>query len=433
LAVELVGLYGVILTFLLMLLRIPISIAMAIPAVLGILYLRDWNVVFTGLESIVWAHSYSYTLSTIPMFILMGELLFISGITSELFTTFRAWFGKLKGGLAMATIGSSALFSAASGSSIATVGTMGVISTNEMMKAGYNKTLIGGSIVAGGSLGNLIPPSTMFIIYGMMTEQSIGQLLMAGTLPGILLTVLFMISIYFAVLIKPELAPGSATATWKDRFVSLRLTGWIVILFVVVIGGMYIGLFSPTEAAGVGAFFSFAIALVRRKLTWSNFVEALSRTLKTTGFLFPIVLSSFLLNYFLAITKIPIVLAGMIDDTGLPRWAIFFLIVLVYIILGSLMDAMAMVVITLPIVMPILQALNFDLIWFGVIIVIVVEMALISPPVGLTCFVLNGISPQMSLNQIFKGAMWFMIPICVLIVILYIFPEIALFLPSMMQ
>jgi tripartite ATP-independent transporter DctM subunit len=414
-----------------MLLRIPISLAMIIPAILGILYLRDWNVVSTVLESMVWTHSYSYTLSAIPMFILMGELLYISGITSELFTTFRAWFGRLKGGLAMATIGSSALFSA--GSSIATVGTIGVISTDEMMKAGYNKVLIGGSIVAGGSLGNLIPPSTMFIIYGMMAELSIGQLLMAGTLPGIVLTLLFMVSIYFAVLLKPELAPGSTSTTWKEKFISLRLTGWIVILFVVVIGGMYIGLFSPTEAAGVGAFCSFVIAVVRRKLTRSNFGEALSRTLRTTGFLFPIILASFILNYFLAITKIPMLLSSMIDDTGLPRWAIFALIVLVYIILGSLMDAMAMVVVTLPIVLPVLQALDFDLIWFGVIIVIVVEMALISPPVGLTCFVLSGISPQMSLNQIFKGAMWFMIPICLLIVLLYIFPDIALFLPNTME
>jgi C4-dicarboxylate transporter, DctM subunit len=433
LALETIGLYGVLLTFILMLLRIPISLAMIIPAILGILYLRDWNVVATVLESMVWTQSYSYTLSAIPMFILMGELLFISGITSELFTTFRAWFGRLKGGLAMATIGSSALFSAASGSSIATVGTMGVISTDEMMKAGYNKVLIGGSIVAGGSLGNLIPPSTMFIIYGMMTEVSIGQLLMAGTVPGIVLTLLFMVSIYFAVLFKPELAPGSTSTTWKEKFISLRLTGWIVILFVVVIGGMYIGLFSPTEAAGVGAFCSFVIAIVRRKLTWANFGEALSRTLRTTGFLFPIILASFILNYFLAITKIPMLLSSMIEDTGLPRWAIFALIVIVYIILGSLMDAMAMVVVTLPIVLPVLQALEFDLIWFGVIIVIVVEMALISPPVGITCFVLSGISPKMSLNQIFKGAMWFMIPICLLIVILYIFPEIALFLPNTMK
>ncbi|MED4749811.1 TRAP transporter large permease [Brevibacillus choshinensis] len=429
---EIVGLIGLIVMFVLMFLRVPIAVSMAVPAFMGVLYLRDGIVLDTVIKTIVWDHSFSYSLTTIPMFVLMGELLFVSGISNELFTAFRHWFGRVRGGLAMGTIGASAIFAAASGSSIATTGTMGVIASKEMVNAGYNKALSGGAIVAGGSLGILIPPSTVFIIYGMMTEQSIGKLLIAGILPGILLTVLYILTVYFSVLINPSLAQKGEGTSWKERFLSVRHIGWVIILFAIVIGGMYIGWFSPTEAAGVGAFGAFLIALIRRKLGWQNFIESLSRTLRTTGFLFAIMLAAFILNYFLAITRLPMALAELLNGLHVSAGLIFTLIIIMYILLGAVMDTMAMIVVTIPIILPIIHALDFDLIWFGVIIVIVVEMALMTPPIGMSCFVLNGVAPELSLADIFKGSMRFLIPILVLILLLYFFPSIALYLPETM-
>lgn len=431
-SVEWYGLFGVILMFALMFFRVPIAISMAVPAVIGIYFLKDWKVLSTAINSIVWGHSFSYNLSTIPMFVLMGELLYMSGISGELFTTFRAWFGRLRGGLSVATIGASAVFAAASGSSVATTGTLGVLASKEMVKAGYNKSLSGGSIVAGGTLGILIPPSTLLIIYGMLTEQSIGALFIAGILPGILLTLMFMLTTLIIVSLQPAFAPQGEQVSWKERFISLGHIIWILILFLLVIGGMYVGWFSPTESAGVGAVGAFVIALLRRKLTFRTIVEALKRTLRTTGFIFAIVLAAFILNYFFAITRLPMALASVITDTGLPAWVVFFMIIVIYIILGAIMDTMAMIVVTIPIVLPVVQALGFDLVWFGIIIVLVVEMALLSPPVGMNCFVLKGVAPDLQLGEIFKGALWFMIPILATIILLYLFPQIVMYLPNTM-
>lgn len=432
-SLEAIGIIGLIVMLILMFFRIPIAIAMAVPAFIGIMYLRGWNTFVTGIETIIWKQSFNYTLSTIPMFILMGELLYISGISSELFNTFRNWMGRLRGGLGIATIGASAIFAAASGSSLATAGTMGTIASKEMLRYNYDKSLASSAIVAGGTLGVMIPPSTLFIIYGMLTEQSIGQLLIAGLIPGIVLALLYMITIYLSVLINPKLAPMSTEkVSWKTRFTSLKSTIWVLILFGVVIGGMYLGWYSPTEAAGIGAFGSFVIALVKRKLTWATFIESLSRTLRTTGFLFAILLSAFILNYFLIITRVPILLMNFLNDLALPAWGIFALIIIMYLLLGAVMDTLAMVVVTIPIILPIIDALGFDLIWFGVIIVICMEMGQITPPLGMIAFVLNGVAPDLGLNNIFKGAARILVPMLVLIVILYLLPELATFLPSRM-
>lgn len=430
---ELVGLLGIVIMFSLMFLRVPIAISMGVTAFLGIIYLKDWNVLTNTVETIIWNKSFSYNLSTIPMFVLMGELLYVSGISGELYNTFRAWLGRLKGGLAMATVGSSAMFAAASGSSLANTATMGVIASKEMLDSNYNKSLAGGSIVAGGTLGVLIPPSTLFIVYGMMTEQSIGQLLVAGVIPGIILMSLYLLTIYIVVLIKPNFAPpASIKVSWKEKFILMKSTIWIFVLFVVVIGGMYIGYFNPTEAAGIGAFVTLIIALVRKKMTVKSFIDSLSSTLKTTGFLFAIILMAFLLNYFLTITRIPNILAEILNGLNVPNVILFGVIVLMYILLGAVMDALAMVVVTLPIILPLIIAMDMDLIWFGVIIVLVMELGMITPPVGMNVFVLKGVTDDLSLEDIFKGAALFIIPIVILIILLYLFPEIALYLPSNM-
>lgn len=415
-----------------MMLRVPIAMALAIPGFLGVLYLKGWTPLATAIESVVWSNSFNYTFSTIPMFVLMGEFLFLSGISSELFTTFRAWFGKLRGGLAMATIGASAGFAAASGSSLATTGTMGVVTSKEMLKANYNKSFAGGSIVAGGTLGILIPPSTMFIIYGMLTGESVGKLLIAGIIPGILLTTLFIVTIAIAVKVQPGLAPIGEHSSWKDRFLSLKNTIWVFALFALVIGGMYLGWFSPTEAASIGALGAFIIALIRKKMNWSKLLESLALTLQTTGFLFAIALSAFIINYFLVISGVPNLLVTTIADSGLSPGAVFFLLIIMFLILGAFMDSLSIIVVTVPILIPVLQALGFDLIWFGVICVLVVEMALITPPVGGNCFVLKGVAPQFKIEEIFKGALIFVIPILVLIGLIYFIPEIATYLPNKM-
>ncbi|WP_404332196.1 TRAP transporter large permease [Mesobacillus maritimus] len=433
--VELVGLFVIIAVFVLMFLRVPIAISMAIPACIGIFYLRGSETLITFINSVIWEQSFHYTLSTIPLFILMGQFLYVSGISQELFTTFQNWFGKIKGGLGFATIGSSAMFAAASGSSVATTGTMGIIASREMLNAGYNKKLTGGAIVAGGTLGILIPPSTTFIIYGMITEQSIGKLLTAGIIPGILLTLLFMLTIAICVLVKPDMVTthSQRDVGWKERFRSLKSNIWIFILFIVVIGGLYFGLFTATESAGVGALGAFLISLLRGKLTKKTFVDAFFETIKTTGFMFAIVLAAFTLNYVLTITRLPYVLTDFLFSLDLSATMIFILIVLMYILLGAVMDTLAMMVVTIPIILPLLERLGFDLIWFGVIIVLVIELALISPPIGMNCFVLNGVAKDLKLGEIFKGALIFIAPILVLITLIYIFPDIALFLPNTMQ
>ncbi|USK68707.1 TRAP transporter large permease [Peribacillus asahii] len=432
-SVEVLGLLGIILMFVLMFLRVPIAISLIVPGLLGVLYIRGWASIEAALESIVWTHSFSYTFSTVPMFLLMGELLFISGISTDLYDTFRKWLGHFKGGLATSTIGASALFAAASGSSVASTGTMGVIASKEMRSSGYNDKFSSGTIAAGGTLGILIPPSGAFIIYGILTEQSIGKLLIAGIMPGIILTLLFIITIYISVRFQPALAPDNPIKySWKERFLSIKSTIWIIVLFAIVIGGMYAGWFSPTEAAGIGAAVSVILAFIKRKLTFKTLVLALERTLKTTGFIFAIIIGAFVLNYFLALTGLPEVLASFISSLDVPWWVIMLMILIMYFILGAVMDSLAMIVITIPIISPIIQALGFDLIWFGVWIVVIIELALITPPVGMNCFVLKGAVPDLKLEDIFKGAARFIVPILVMLVLLVIFPAIALWLPNNM-
>lgn len=434
-SVTTVGLIVLLFVFILMFFRVPIAIAMAVPSILGILYLRDWNILLSVIDTVVWKNSYSYALTSIPLFVLMGNLIYASGISSELYTFFRSWLGNFRGGLAMSTIGSSAMFAAASGSSLATTSTIGVMASKEMLQAGYSKSVTGGSIAAGGTLGILIPPSTMMIVYGMITEQSIGKLLVAGILPGILLTILFMITIYIVSFIKPDLIAKKSDykITWKERFDSFKSIVWILVLFFIVIGGIYAGIFTATEAAGAGAVGALIIALARRKLTIKKFNNAIFETVKTTGFIFAIVIGAYILNYVLTITRIPNLISDLLFSYDLSPTMLFVLIVIMYIILGAFMDGISMVVLTMPIILPLLEGVGFDLIWFGVIIVLVVEMGLITPPVGMNCFVLNGVVQELELKDIFKGALIFVIPILVAIIIVYIFPDIALFLPNTLK
>lgn len=430
---EMIGVFGLLLMFVMMFMRIPIAISLMVPGIIGAYLIRGWPAVERALETIIWTHSFSYTFSTIPMFVLMGELLFISGISTELFNALRKWFGNMKGGLAASTIGASALFAASSGSSVAATGTMGVIAYKEMKTSGYDESFSSGTIVSGGTLGILIPPSTAFVIYGLLTEQSIGKLLIAGIVPGIMLTLLFIITVYISVRLQPQLAPQQkANYSWTEKLVSLKSTFWVAIVFVAVIGGMYAGWFSPTEAAGVGAAVALILALLKRQLGFKSLVQALRRTLGTTAFIFAIILGAFVFNYFLALTGLPKLMATAITSLEVPGLVIILLILVMYIVLGALMDSLAMIVITLPIILPIVEALGYDLIWFGVWMVIIIELALITPPIGLNCFVLKGAVPELRLETIFRGATRFIIPILLLLLILLAFPDIALWMVNRM-
>ncbi|WP_419888462.1 TRAP transporter large permease [Neobacillus niacini] len=427
---EMIGIIFIVIMFLLLAIRVPVAIAMAVPGIVGILYMRDWGVLVNVIDLTIMKNSLSYTMTTIAMFVLMGELMNSSGISNSLYDTFKVWFGKLRGGMALATVTAGAMFAASSGSSIATTASLGTIASKEMIKSNYSKALTSGSIIAGGSLGILIPPSTFMVMYGVLAQQHIGKLLIAGLLPGLLLTLLYIITVVIYVKIHPNAAEIGEGSTWSKRFKSLSSILPIVILFTFVIGGLFIGLFGPTEAASMGALGAAVIALIKRKLTYKVIFEVLEKTIKTVGTLFGILLAALILNSFIVQSGLPTYLNDFLTGLTLAPVFIFIIIVLMYIILGAFMDAMAAMLVTFPIVLPLIETLGYDLIWFGVVMCILMELALISPPIGMSIFVLNGVAPDLGLGQIYKGALAFSIPILVLIVLIYIFPDIVLLLPS---
>jgi tripartite ATP-independent transporter DctM subunit len=427
------GIIGTGVMLLLMAMRMPIAVAMALPGFIGTIYLMGIKPALTALGTIPFAHSHSYTLTTIPMFVLMGHLVFIAGISGDIFRSFQKWLGQLLGGVAMATIGACAIFAAACGSSLASAATMCSVALPDMEKLKYDRKLVMGTIAAGGTLGILIPPSTSFIIYGILTEQSIGKLFIAGIFPGILLALLFMLTIYFRARINPELAPPTMKVGLREKIVSIKGLWSVLCLFVLVIGGLYAGIFTPTEAAGVGAFGAFVITALRRRLTWEGLIESLASTLRTTCMIFAIIIGAMIFNYFLAVTGVPMAIADFVTGLPLPPLGVLAIILFVYMILGMFMDALAMVIITIPIFLPAIKGMGFDLIWYGVILTITVEMALITPPVGMNVYVLSGVAPHVPLEEIFRGVLIFVIPLILALIILMFFPDIALFLPNMMK
>ncbi|MBN2041995.1 MAG: TRAP transporter large permease [Spirochaetes bacterium] len=429
---EMIGVIGIICLFIFLAMRMYIGMAMMVVGFVGTIFLLGPNPALDLLGLLPMCECKAYTLSVIPLFILMGQFAFISGISTDIYKTFYNWMGHMRGGLAMATIVACAFFSAVSGSSLATAATMGMVAIPEMLKYKYNPSLATGAVASGGTLGILIPPSIGFVIYGILTEQSIGKLLMAGLIPGIMLTVLFMLVIFVSAIIKPSLAPRGPKTTMKEKVKSLSGTWGMLLLFAIVIGGIYTGIFTPTEAAGVGAFCSLLIVLFKKKLTYSGFLQCLKETGKMTAFIFFIIIGASVFSYFLALTGIPTSLSGFIAGLSLPKGVILLGIIFVYIILGCVMEVFSVMILTLPIIFPIIQALNFDPIWFGVIVVIVLEIGFITPPIGLNVFVLKGAAPGISVETMFKGIWPFLAMAILAIFILYFFPEIALFIPSRM-
>jgi len=429
---EMTGVVGITCLFVFLAFRMHIGVALALIGFAGISYIIDLDAGLNLLGMVPWSEGSSYTLSVIPLFILMGQFAFTSGISQDIYKAVHNWMGHLRGGLAMATIVACSGFAAVCGSSLATGATMAKVAIPEMEKYGYDLSLATGCVAAGGTLGILIPPSIGFIIYGILTEESIGKLFMAGIIPGLLLAFLFILAIYIQCLFRPEMGPKAEPTTWKVKFKSLYSTWTMLSLFVLVMGGIYFGVFTPTEAAGIGAFGSFVIAVARRKLSIATFIESLLATGNMTAMIFLIIIGANIFSSFLALTGIPFMLADLIVELALPRMVILMMIILVFILLGCVMDCYAIMILMVPILFPIIKAMNFNPLWFGVIMVIVLEVGLITPPVGLNVFVIKGAVPDVPLTTIFKGVWPFLIAAVFCITIIILFPEIVMFLPSKM-
>ena len=425
------GFFGIIVLLILLLLRMQIGIAMGLVGFFGFAYVTGWGPAFGILRTVPYTTFASNDLSVIPLFVLMGAFAFAAGMSEDLYRSVRTLFGSLRGGLAIATVAACACFAAISGSSLATAATLAKVAMPEMKKYKYNTGLATGSIAAGGCIGILIPPSVILIIYGIITEQSIGKLFMAGFIPGILEAVFYIITIMVLCRRNPLLGPPGPSTTAREKFSAFLKTWQVLVLFLVVIGGIYSGIFTPTEAAGVGAFGAFVFTILRGKMNWENLRTSLTSTVSTTGMLFMIVLGAMILGYFFSVTRLPFELASMVSALPVNRYVILILILVTLLVLGCLMDSMAIVLLTVPVFYPLILQLNFDPIWFGILVVRVTEMGLITPPVGLNVFVIQGIT-QVPMHTIFRGVYPFLIADICEIALLIAIPQITMFLPNLM-
>ncbi|GAK53050.1 TRAP transporter, DctM subunit [Candidatus Moduliflexus flocculans] len=432
-SVTTIGLIGIIGLVFLLFSKMPVGFVMAFLGMVGFSYVKGINAGLNLLAKDIFDTFSGYDLTVIPLFIFMGQIAFHSGISKRLYDAVYVFMGHYRGGLAIATIGACAAFSTVSGSTNATAATMAMITLPEMRRYKYDMALATGTVAAGGSLGILIPPSVIFIIYGILTEQSIGKLFAAGILPGILLAALFVLTIYFVVWRNPELAPQGTRATFFQRVVSLSGIIEALVIFALVMGGLFKGVFTPTEAAAVGAFLTLMIAVIRRQLSWAHLMQSLSETTKISCMVMTIVAGAVVFGHFMAITRIPFALANWVGALALPKYAVMSVIILMYMAGGCFMDSLAMIMLTVPIFYPVVMDLGFDPIWFGVIIVLVTEMGVVTPPVGVNVYVVHGIAKDVPLETIFKGAFPFMLALFTCIALLLTFPQIATFLPSLIQ
>jgi TRAP-type C4-dicarboxylate transport system permease large subunit len=471
------SLVGLALMMVLAFLRLPIALAMGVVGIVGYAYMRDWSwsAAFATAQTKIYETGRNYTLSVIPLFILMGNFVTRAGMSRELFRTAYAFIGHLRGGLAMATIVGCAGFGAICGSSIATAATFAKVAYPSMKQFGYSDGLATGAIAAGGTLGILIPPSTIMVIYGIMTGTSIGKLFAAGILPGIVATLLLCLAVQYITWRDPKAGPRGERLSWKERFVTLEGVGWfaavgvaviasaqlgwlesddaavlgaiavfllslkykgvtsVIALFALVMGGIYGGVFTAVEGAGVGAFGAMIFALARKTLTWEALYAALVESARTTAMLFLILIGALMFAEFVNITSMPEDLKNFIASLGVSPMVVVGAIMVFYVLLGTAMEELSMILLTVPVFFPLVVHLGVDPIWFGILIVVVVEIGLISPPVGMNLFVLNTLLPQVPTRAIFRGVLPFMAADCIRLAILVAFPIISLYLPRLMK
>jgi tripartite ATP-independent transporter DctM subunit len=427
------GMVGICIFLGLMAAGMPIGFAMLLVGSTGFIYLVKLSGAIHILTSVPYGLISNYDYCVLPLFLLMGTIILNAGFGGTLFRFAYTLMGRMRGGLAIATIFACGVFSAVSSSSIACALTIGLIAIPEMRKYKYDNALCAGSVATGGTLAILIPPSGLFIIYGIMTEQSIAKLYIAGIVPGIILALLFIMVVYIRVRINPTLAPPGQSTTFREKMAVLGECIEILLLCLLVLGGLLVGWFTPTEAGAVGAFGAIIFSLIRRRLSWKGFKDSVIDTMLNTGMIFTILAGALIFNAFLAVTTIPMELAGWVSGLPLPPVSIMAIILLMYVMLGTFLDELSMILLTLPIFYPVVTRLGFDPIWFGVVIVLVVEMGMISPPVGMTMFIVKGIAPEIPIETIFKGVLPFVIAVVVLMVLLVAFPQMALFLPMLMD
>ncbi|WP_029897116.1 TRAP transporter large permease [Desulfohalovibrio reitneri] len=432
-SLAMVGLLGVAaLLFVLFIVRMPVGFAMGLVGFLGLCHVLSTRAAFGMLGNEIWSVFSSYGLTVIPLFILMGQVCFQSGVNKRLYRTAYAWMGQVRGGVAMATVLACAGFSAISGSNSATAATMSTVALPEMRKYGYSPILSTGSVAAASTLGVVIPPSVVLIIIGLQTGSSIASLFLGGVIPGLLLTALFLVTVNVLCRIHPSWGPAGPRTSLREKVAALPGSIEMLVLFALVMGGLFGGVFTPSEAGAAGAGLAILINAVQGKLSWGGFKAALMDTLRVSAMILVIIMGAVVFGRFLAVTRLPFEIAGAVTELAIPGWTIMLLVCVIYLLGGAIMDALALLLITLPIFFPVAQALGYDPIWFGVFITVVTTIGAITPPVGLTAFIVASMAAPTTMGDVFKGVSHFLIPFAVAVILLLLFPGLVTFLPGLM-
>jgi tripartite ATP-independent transporter DctM subunit len=427
-----IGLVGIAGLFVLFVLRMPVGLSMLVTGLLGTATLRGWSQALPSLSSETFAIASFYQLSIIPMFVLMGNIAGASGMGRDLYNAAYAWVGHIRGGLASATVIACACFASLCGSAAASAVTMGRVALPEMKRFNYDDALATGTVASGGTLGFIFPPSAGLVIYGLLTEQAIGRLFLAGVIPGLILTVLFLITIQIVTLRRKEAGPPGPRASGAERIATLKQSIAIIIIIILTIGGMYAGLFTPIEASGFGACFTLIVAALRGKLSGPVLKAVVLQTMRTSATIFLILMGAYVFIPFMTLSQLPEIVVKFLLGFDIGTTGVLLVIILTYLLLGTFMEDISMLILTLPVVMPVLKTLGVDLIWFGVIAVLIIQMGILSPPVGLNVFIVKGIVPDVPMYTIFRGIWPFWYAMGLLIVLLLMFPQLALYLPNRM-
>ncbi len=431
-SLTLIGIIGIIILLaVLFFLGMPVGFTMGIVGFCGFWYVVSFQAAINMVGNDIWSTFSNYGLTVIPLFIFLGYLAFNSGIADRLYNTAYKWFGHWRGGLAIATIGADELFAAICGSNTATAATMGKVALPQMQKYKYDNMLSSGTIVTGGTLGTVMPPSVVLIVIGLQTEQSIIKLFLGGILPAIILGALFVLTIFVICRINPSYGPAGPKTDFKDKIRSLTGVIEAVVIFVLVIGGLYIGWFTPTEAGAVGVFFTFLVIVPTGRLSWTGLISSIKDTLKISCMVFMLVTGAIIFGRFLAVTRITFMVADFAAGLDVSRYVILAFVLLIYLIGGCFIDSLGFLVLTIPIFFPLGMALGFDPIWYAIILTMVTTMGAITPPVGVNIYVVKALAPEIELSTIFKSVSFFLTACIVCIIILIIFPQIVLIIPNM--
>ncbi|MCF8084543.1 MAG: TRAP transporter large permease [Deltaproteobacteria bacterium] len=430
----LIGIIGIlVLLAVLFFLGMPVGFAMAIVGFCGFWYVVSFKAAINMVGSDIWSTFSSYGLTVVPLFIFLGYLAFNSGIAERLYTAAYKWLGHWRGGLAIATIGADELFAAICGSNTATAATMGTVALPQMTKYNYDNRLSTGTVVTGGTLGTVMPPSVVLIVIGLQTEQSIIKLFLGGILPAVLLGILFVLTIFIMCRMYPHFGPAGPKTSFREKVVSLIGVIEALGIFILIIGGLYLGLFTPTEAGAVGVFFTLLITVGTRRLTWKGFVDSVRESLKISAMVFFLVTGAIIFGRFLAVTRLPFMVAEFASSLPVPSYLILTLVLIIYLLGGCFIDSLGFLVLTIPIFFPLGMALGFDPIWYAIILTMVTTMGAITPPVGVNIYVVKALAPEVELSTIFKSVSFFLMACVVCIALLIIFPQIVLFIPGMAQ